>query len=145
MPGGVKVYADGEFIGETNVQLIAPRETFRLGTRTAYDVKAEKKLILKDTDKAGFTRGKTKRDYSYQLNIESFSKENIDMRIVDRIPHSISEKIVVEFGKPSVGVNKMELGVIEWEIAIQAQEKTVIEYSFDVEWEKEVIIRPPLP
>lgn len=145
LPGGVKVYADGEFIGETHVQLIAPRETFKLGTRTAYDVKAKKKLVLKDTDKAGFTRGKTKRGYSYELTIESFSKEKIDMQVVDRIPHSTSEKIVVEFDEPSIDVKKMELGVIEWEIAIQAQEKTVITYSYEVEWEKEVTIRPPLP
>ncbi|MHA1929803.1 MAG: mucoidy inhibitor MuiA family protein [Candidatus Thorarchaeota archaeon] len=145
LPGGVKVYADGEFIGETHVQLIAPRETFKLGTRTAYDVKAKKKLVLKDTDKAGFTRGKTKRGYSYELTIESFSKEKIDMQVVDRIPHSTSEKIVVEFGETSLPLKKMELGVIKWEIAIPAKEKTIIEYDFDVEWEKEITIRPPLP
>ncbi|MHA1479975.1 MAG: mucoidy inhibitor MuiA family protein [Candidatus Thorarchaeota archaeon] len=145
LPGKVKVYSEGEFIGETNVNLIAPRETFRLGTRTAYDVKAEKKLVLKDTDKAGFTRGKKKRGYTYQLIMESFSKDDIEMRVVDRIPHSTSEKIVVEFEPPKVPVKKMELGVIEWEISITAQEKSVIEYEFDIEWEKDITISPSLP
>ena len=56
LPGNVRVYAKGDFLGETNIGLKAPRETFRLGTRTAYDVKAEKKLLEKDTEKAGLTR-----------------------------------------------------------------------------------------
>ncbi|MHA1907470.1 MAG: mucoidy inhibitor MuiA family protein, partial [Candidatus Thorarchaeota archaeon] len=101
LPGDVKVYAEGDFIGETSISLISPREKFRLGTRTAYDVKAEKKLVEKDTDKAGITRGKTKRGYQYMLTIESFSKDSLEIRVVDRIPHSNSEKIVVELAEPS--------------------------------------------
>jgi uncharacterized protein (TIGR02231 family) len=93
LPGNVRVYAKGDFLGETNIGLKAPRETFRLGTRTAYDVKAEKTLVEKDTEKAGITRGKRRRGYRYQLEIKSFSKEPLDIRIVDRIPHSNSEKI----------------------------------------------------
>ena len=145
LPGPVKVYADGDFIGETNLGLTSPREKFRLGTRTAYDVKAKKRLISKETDKAGITRGKTQRDYKYSLEIESYSKSEIEVRIVDRIPHSTSEKIVVQFVQPSVAPTKNELGVLEWEIKIPSEEKTTLTYGFNVEWEKEVTIQPPLP
>lgn len=145
LPGPVKVYADGDFIGETNLGLTSPREKFRLGTRTAYDVKAKKRLVSKDTDKAGITRGKTRRDYRYSLEIESYSKSEIEVKIVDRIPHSTSEKIVVEFVQPSVAPTKNDLGVLEWEIKIPSKEKTTLTYGFNVEWEKEVTIQPPLP
>ncbi len=145
LPGNVKVYATGDFIGETSLSLIAPREKFRLGTRTAYDVKAEKKLIEKDTEKAGFTRGKRRRGYKYKLELKNFSKDTIEIRIVDRIPYSSSEKIEVELKTPSLIPKKVELGVIEWETSIESQKELAIEYSFEVEWEKEVSIRPPLP
>jgi uncharacterized protein (TIGR02231 family) len=145
LPGPVKVYAGGDFIGETNLGLTSPREKFRLGTRTAYDVKAKKRLVSKETDKAGITRGKTRRDYQYSLEIESYSKSEIEIKIVDRIPHSTSEKIVVEFLQPSVAPTKNELGVLEWEIKIPSQEKRTLTYGFNVEWEKEVIVQPPLP
>ncbi|RLI54373.1 MAG: hypothetical protein DRO87_10235, partial [Candidatus Thorarchaeota archaeon] len=145
LPGNVKVYAAGDFIGETYTDLIAPREKFRLGTRAAYDVKAEKKLILKDTEKAGLTRGKQRREYVYTLLVTSFSKEDIDIKVVDRIPYSESEKVSVETTEVNPQPKKVELGILEWEMTIPAGEKTEITYRYEVEWEKGLRIRPPLP
>ncbi|MGD9397835.1 MAG: mucoidy inhibitor MuiA family protein [Candidatus Thorarchaeota archaeon] len=145
LPGNVKVYAAGDFIGETYLNLQAPREKFRLGTRVAYDVKAERKLIEKDTEKAGLTRGKKKRGYKYSLEIQSFAKHDITVKVVDVIPHSNSEKITVDLREPTLPFKKMELGVIEWETKIKASAEIKIEYSYEVEWEKEFSIRPPLP
>jgi uncharacterized protein (TIGR02231 family) len=145
LPGNVKVYAAGDFIGETYLNLQAPREKFRLGTRVAYDVKAEKKLIEKDTEKAGITRGKQKRGYKYSLEIQSFAKREITFKVLDVIPHSNTEKITVELPEPTLPFKKMELGVIEWETKIGAGAEIKIGYSYEVEWEKDVTIRPPLP
>ncbi|MHA2210692.1 MAG: mucoidy inhibitor MuiA family protein [Candidatus Thorarchaeota archaeon] len=145
LPGNVRVYAKGDFLGETHIGLKAPRETFRLGTRTAYDAKAEKKLVEKDTEKAGLTRGKRRRGYRYQLEIKSFSKEPLDIRIVDRIPHSNSEKIEVEFKPLDIPPKKNEMGVLEWEVKIEAQKELTIKYAFEVEWVRDLTIRPPLP
>lgn len=145
LPGNIRVYAKGDFLGETRIGLKAPRETFRLGTRTAYDVKAEKKLVEKDTEKAGLTRGKRRRGYRYQLEIKSFSKEPLDIRIVDRIPHSNSEKIEVEFKPTEIAPKKNELGVLEWEVKIDAQQELTVKYAYEVQWERDLTIRPPLP
>ncbi|MFW9954504.1 MAG: mucoidy inhibitor MuiA family protein [Candidatus Thorarchaeota archaeon] len=145
LPGNVKVYSEGDFIGETSIAIISPREKFRLGTRTAYDVKAEKKLVTKETDKAGFTKGKTRRGYRYMLKLESFSKDPIEIRVVDRIPHSTSERIIIEMKEPSHVPSKSELGVLEWELSLEPNSKAEITYEFDAEWEKEISITPPLP
>ncbi|MFX0108850.1 MAG: mucoidy inhibitor MuiA family protein, partial [Candidatus Hodarchaeota archaeon] len=145
LPGNVRVYASGDFLGETSLQMIAPRETFRLGTRVAYDAKAEKKLVLKDTEKAGLTRGKKRRGYRYRLELKSFAKDPIEMKVVDRIPHSNSEKIIVELKPMDPAPIKSEMGVLEWEVKIEPQKELNLEYFFEVEWEKDIQIRPPLP
>ncbi len=145
LPGNVKVYAAGDFIGETQVESIAPREKFRLGTRAAYDIKAEKKLLEKDTEKAGITRGKQKRGYKYELEIKNFSKKEVEIHVVDRIPYSNSEKITIEMNEPSNSFKKYELGIITWEKKIAPNQDMKMEYSYEVEWEKDLIIRPPLP
>lgn len=145
LPGNVNVYAAGDFIGETYLNMQAPREKFRLGTRVAYDLKVEKKLIEKDTEKAGLTRGKKKRGYKYSLEIKSYAKQDITIKVVDVIPHSNSEKITVELISPSLPIKKEELGVLEWETAIEAGAEFKINYGYEVEWEKDVSIRPPLP
>lgn len=145
LPGNVKVYADGDFIGETSIGAIAPREKFRLGTRASYDVKAEKKLKEKDTEKAGLTRGKQRRAYKYIIELKNFSKSEIDIRTVDRIPYSTSEKITIQMSQPTLPYKTMELGVITWEVKLGASQELKIEYGFEVEWEKDLIVRPPLP
>jgi uncharacterized protein (TIGR02231 family) len=145
LPGNVKVYAAGDFIGETYLNLKAPREKFRLGTRVAYDVKVEKKLVEKDTEKAGITRGKKKRGYKYALELKNFAKQEITIKVVDVIPHSNSEKINVEITTLSLSTMKEALGVLEWETRIDADAEFKIEYAYEVDWEKDVSIRPPLP
>jgi uncharacterized protein (TIGR02231 family) len=145
LPGNVKVYADGDFIGETGIGTISPREKFRLGTRAAYDVKAEKKLLEKDTEKSGITRGKHRRAYRYLIEIKNFSKNEIEIRVVDRIPYSSSEKIIIQMNQPTLAYKTMELGIITWENKIEPSQEQKIEYSFEVEWEKELMVRPPLP
>ncbi|MHA2044664.1 MAG: mucoidy inhibitor MuiA family protein [Candidatus Thorarchaeota archaeon] len=145
LPGNVKVYAAGDFIGETYLNMKAPREKFRLGTRVAYDVKVEKKLLEKETEIGGITRGKKKRGYSYSLEMQNFGKQEITIKIIDVIPHSNSEKISVELAEPSLPTKKEELGVLEWETKIGADTLSKIGYSYLVEWEKDVSIRPPLP
>ncbi|TFG33310.1 mucoidy inhibitor MuiA family protein [Candidatus Thorarchaeota archaeon] len=145
LPGNVKVYAAGDYIGETQVDSIAPREKFRLGTRAAYDIKAEKKLVEKDTEKAGITKGKQKRGYKYELELKNFSKKDVEIRVVDRIPYSNSEKITIELSEPTIPYKSYELGIITWEAKIAPDKELKIEYSYEVEWEKDLIIRPSLP
>ncbi|MGV9169259.1 MAG: hypothetical protein ACOC38_04870 [Promethearchaeia archaeon] len=45
-------------------------------------------MLEKETERAGLTRGKKQREYTYPLELESFAKEAINVRIIDRIPHS---------------------------------------------------------
>jgi uncharacterized protein (TIGR02231 family) len=145
LPGKVKVYSNGNFLSETATGMIAPREEFYLGARGAYDLKADKKMVEKETEKAGLTRGRKRREYKYQLKLESFAKEDISLRIVDRIPHSDSEKITVQLDDFSHEYKTIELRVIEWELDIKTEEEVKIEYTYSVEWEKDIQIRPPLP
>ncbi len=145
LPGKVKIYAQGDFVGETSIEQISPREKFKLGTRIAYDVKAKKQLVEKEIEKAGITRGKLRRFYKYRLEIESFSKQPVEIEIVDRIPHSNSTSIEVKIDWEKLDLKKHELGVMEWKKNIEPSKKLEILYDFEVLWEKGVTINPPLP
>ncbi|MBN2229201.1 MAG: DUF4139 domain-containing protein [Candidatus Thorarchaeota archaeon] len=145
LPGKMKVYAEGEYIGETSIEQISPREAFKIGTRSAYDVKAEKKLVHREVEKAGVMRGKLRRSYKYRLEIENFSKYPVEIDVFDRIPHSVSTAIEVKSYWEKVGIEKENLGIVEWHRIIQPNEKTAIEYEYEVAWEKEVTIHPRLP
>ncbi len=147
LPGKVKVFAEGDYIGETSVRLMAPREKFKIGTRTAYDVKAKKKMSEKIIEKAGITRGKLRRRYKFELEIESFSKRPIEIEVFDRIPHSLSTSIEVEpIDFERLGLMKEPmLGVLQWRFEIPVREKKTIEYAYEVVWDRNIQINPPLP
>lgn len=145
LSGKVKVYAEGDYIGETSLLQISPRESFRIGTRIAYDVKAEKKLAHREVEKAGLTRGKLRRSYKYRLDIQSFSKHPVDIDIFDRIPHSLNPSIEVKVDWEKTEVKGVNLGVAEWHRTIQPNQKTTVEYEYEVSWEKGVTVHPPLP
>lgn len=145
LPGRVKVYAEGDYIGETSVQQISPREEFKAGTRVAYDVKAKKEILEKEVERAGLTRGKLRRYYKYRVEVESFSKDAIDIEIVDRIPHSNSTAIEVKMEWDRLGLQKHELGMMHWRKTILPKEKLQLTYDFEVLWEKGVTVSPPLP
>ncbi len=145
LAGKVRVFAEGEYIGETFTEQIAPREKFKIGTRTAYQVKAKKKLVHREVEKTGVVRGRLRRAYTYRLEIENFGKEPIRLEVVDRIPHSLNPAIEVKIDSERLGLKKFELGVMQWDRTIRPKEKDVIEYSFEVLWERGVRITPPLP
>ncbi len=145
LPGKAKVYAEGDYIGETWIQQASPRERFKLGTRTAYDVKAKKQLVKKEIEKAGLTRGKLRRYYKYKIEIKSFSKKPVEIEIVDRIPHSNSTAIEVRFDKAKLGLEKFELGIMHWKKTVEPKETLEIIYDYEVSWEKDITIVPPLP
>ncbi len=133
------------YIGETTIEQQSPREEFKIGTRTAYDVKAKKKLVEREVEKAGITRGKLRRSYKYRLEIESFSKREVEIEIRDRIPHSVSTSIEVKVDWEKFGIEDHELGVMEWQKKIQPKTKIELEYEYEVQWEKGVRIIPSLP
>jgi uncharacterized protein (TIGR02231 family) len=145
LPGRVKVFSEGDYIGETSIGQISPREEFKIGTRVAYDVKAEKKLVEREMEKAGVLRGKLRRAYNYKLEIQSFSNRTVKIDVFDRVPHSVSTQIEVKMDWEKLAPKNHELGVIEWHRELEPNEKKVIEYSYEVEWEKDVTISPPLP
>jgi uncharacterized protein (TIGR02231 family) len=145
LPGKAKVYAEGDYIGESAIDLVSPREKFKLGTRVAYDVKAEKNLVEREVEKAGITRAKLKRAYKYRLKIESYSKHSVKMQVFDRIPHSLTPSIEVKIDWDKLNAKEHELGVVEWLLEIEPKQKKEIVYDFVVEWDRDIVITPPLP
>jgi len=145
MSGEAKIYADGEYIGETSIPFTSPREKRTLGTRIAHDVKAEKRLIDKTIEKAGLTRGKLRRKYVYRLSIENLSKKGIKIEVVDRIPHSNKPDLKVEANIDKINADKHHLGILTWNFRIPSEKKHTIEYEYEVEWESGRAIYPPLP
>ncbi len=145
LAGNAKVYADGEFIGETFIDQIAPGEEFKLGAREELKMKAEKKLLKRVKEKAGLVKGKRSISYNYELKINNYRKLAAAITIKDVIPYSHSERIKVKNFEPSLVPVKANLGIQTWDLKLKPGEEFKVTYSYEVEWEKDYSISPSLP
>jgi uncharacterized protein (TIGR02231 family) len=143
--GNAKVYSEGEFIGETYINRVPPRDEFKLGAREELKITAKKKLLKRVREKAGLVKGKRAISYEYELEIKNFRKEASQMTIKDAIPYSRSERIKIKGFEASVAPTKDNLGIYTWELKLKADATTKITYKYEVEWEKDYEITPSLP
>ncbi len=143
--GNAKIYADGEFIGETYINRIAPREEFKLGAREELKITAKKKLLERVKEKAGLVKGKRAVSYEYELVLSNYRKEPSQITIKDVIPYSRSERIKVKGFTANVEPVSDTLGIYTWELKVRPDAEKKITYKYEVEWEKDFDINPPLP
>ncbi len=145
LAGPVKVFVDDEYIGETELDQVAPYEKFKIGTRASYEFKVKKELISRRSNVGGMTRGQYKNEYKYKLKIEYFGKEESKIVVMDCIPTSRHAKIKVELKESEPEPIENKVGVLKWILRIVPELKSEIIYDFVVEWDKDVVVTPSLP
>ncbi|HEY0090373.1 MAG TPA: mucoidy inhibitor MuiA family protein, partial [Candidatus Lokiarchaeia archaeon] len=144
LAGNVKIYFKEEFLGETSIPLIAPKEKFKLGTRVSYDLKIDKKLVNRTKIKKPI-KGILKNSYEHKITIKNLNKVSEELTIYDKIPHSSSENIKVEIIEINLEPTKKELGVLKWKLNTKGLNEKTIQYKYNVEYKKDIIITPSLP
>jgi uncharacterized protein (TIGR02231 family) len=146
LPGDAKIYVKGEFIGSTELDLIAPHQEFKIGERVTYDVKVKKEMKAKKKVKEGAFKGKNATTYEYNIEIENLNKASEELIMYERIPHSISEKIKVKLLDISEDPATNVINVMKFVLKMdKIPSKKVIKYSYQVISEKDIYINPPLP
>jgi len=144
LAGNVKIYYLEEFLGETSIPLIAPKEEFKIGTRVSYDLKIDKKLVDRSKDKKA-VKGKLKNNYAYKITIKNLNDATEELVVLDRIPHASSESIKVEIEEIIPEQDKLELGILKWKIPLKGLTDKVLNYKYHVEYKKDITITPSLP
>ncbi len=144
LPGKVKSYFEGEYVGETTIQAVAPKETFKLGSRLSYDVKVTKKLVDRSREKQA-VKGRLVARYAYQFQIENLAKVEVPLKLYDRIPHSNSDKIKVETDFVENPPAKVQMGIVKWKMDLKGIDKKAWKYRYVVNYDKNITITPPLP
>ncbi len=145
LPGQLRTYIDNEFTGESRLGLIKPFEEFDTGIRESKAIKVKRSLVDRGRKKSGMVKDKVSRHYGFQVKFELLA--DIDTKLVaqDAIPISDSTRITIENTKFSKEPDKNESGVLTWNIPTKGMKKLDIDYEFDVVYNRDVEVTPPLP
>lgn len=133
LSGSASIFYGNEFVGTTPLNHIAPNETFKVFLGADDRVKVERELVSRQVDKR-LLGDKRRLSYAYQIKIKNLRDRAEKVIVQDQLPVSGHEDIKIhpdEILPPPD--KKTDLGLLEWELILQAGQETKLVFEFIVE------------
>lgn len=134
--GEVNLFRDGDFVGRSRVNFIAPAAEFDFYLGGDDGVKITRKTLLDKTSRSGLIQKKETLEKKFETTLESFKETPVKVTVLDQLPVSQDASVVVsnvQFSQQPGSLDK-ETGKIEWVLDLKPKEKKVITSGFTVEW-----------
>ena len=143
--GRVNVFFDGDFVGTSSFESIAPGQEFDLYMGADENVKVKRELLEKKTDDVflgGIPSPTKKMIYKYKLTVENYKTKVSRVNLFDAIPVSEDERIKVKVSglslEPKQKDWKDRKGVWRWELQLEPKGKQEIFYTSTVEFPRDM-------
>lgn len=128
LPGPAQIFMGGDFIGQTGMPSVAPKDEFSVYFGPDRALKATRQLVSKTTGNAGFFGSDTAVVWNYRVSIDNSTGRAVSVELYDRQPVSRNEKITVELSKLSspLSTDKAYVeglktqGILRWDLAVPA-------------------------
>lgn len=144
LPGEVLLNRDGAFIGKGRLPMVNPGEKQELGFGVDDLLKVERVETAKETGESGFVSTVNTDERKYKTTIKNLHDFAIETRIVDRIPVSNHEDIVVAMDSGTTKPTDTDLedlrGVLRWTNVVDGGAEKVIDFGYKVSWPKDMKI-----
>jgi uncharacterized protein (TIGR02231 family) len=132
LPGKANIYRDDIFVGNTQIENIAPGQEFKVNLGIDEGLKIERELVERQVEKKLI--GNNRRiTYAYRLLITNLLNQPATLKLTEQLPVSRNEQIKVRLTRSNPSIQLGEMGILEWDLIISAQGKQEIYYQFIVE------------
>ncbi|MDR2861021.1 MAG: mucoidy inhibitor MuiA family protein [Syntrophobacterales bacterium] len=141
LPGAATMYVDDQFSGYTSVAYTGRGQSLKLAVGYAPLIKINKETDAGHSSTGFFSSGITQGGYS--LEAANGSSMDLDIELIDRIPFSVDDKIVVEAITINPTPDKNEDNVLTWKFHLKKGEskKFKVQYRIKHPADKELIYR----
>jgi uncharacterized protein (TIGR02231 family) len=149
LAGPVSTFVAGQFVGRGEIPTVAVGEGFTVGLGIDSSLRSARELIDRQERIQG---GNRVVDFTYQLAIENFDGQPIDVRLLDRIPKAERSDIkltLVETGEDvsddaAYRMSDHKEGILRWDLAVPAEsvgpDRYVLKYTLQLEYDKQMAI-----
>lgn len=147
LPGEATMYQGSDFVGRTQLPLVAIGERFTVGLGIDPQLQVNRKLI----DKVRKTKGANQElVYDYRILINSYKNEPVNVQVWDRLPMTETEVINISVVKASPEVCKDQLyereerskNLLRWDVKVEpntfGEKALAITYQFKMELDKQM-------
>jgi uncharacterized protein (TIGR02231 family) len=133
LPGPARIFHDGQFVGETEIETIASGEEFELQLGVDDQIRVERELRRRSTSKAVLGGSRT-IDIAYEITVENHRAAKARISVKDHIPVSADGDIKVRLRETSPDpAERTDLGELTWKLELDPGKTGSIKYRFTVE------------
>jgi uncharacterized protein (TIGR02231 family) len=135
LAGSMNVFLDDTFIASSNLRGVMPGETFDLALGADEGISVKRKLNNRFTEDTGLVSKSKRITYDITLSVQNNKKTAGTLVLIDQIPVSRHEKIVVKVLAPSERESKPDAdGILKWTLSLKPGEKRDVPLKFSVEY-----------
>lgn len=133
LPGRINVFQGNDYIGQSQLHLVAPAAEFKLylgvddGIKITRDVKVEKEGI------GGLLTSVKEYRRGYTIKVENFKAKAKKIIVHDQLPVSRTDEVKVDVEHLSPGVQRdKDTGELTWEFTLAPQKKKTLKVDYEV-------------
>jgi len=154
LPGNAQVFMGGDFIGDTAMPSVAPKDEFKVFFGPDRALRATREVLSKNTGSSGLFGGSTVTTWNDRITLDNGSGREVNVELYDRRPISLNEKIDVKVSNiaPALSTDKiyvdgrMSQGILRWDIAVPAiargPKATTVSWTVDISRANDVRTTP---
>jgi uncharacterized protein (TIGR02231 family) len=135
LPGKANIFRDGAFVGTTQLENVAPGQTFEVNLGIEERLTLERDLVERQVDKKLLSlEAKRRIMFAYRLSITNLLEQAAELKLTEQLPVSRNEKVKIRLMQSSPKIELGEMGILEWNLNLAADSKQQIYYQFLVEY-----------
>jgi uncharacterized protein (TIGR02231 family) len=138
LAGKVSLFRDGAFVGQGTVPFVNGGTKVDLGFGVDDSVKVTRMATDRAVAETGLLTSKRTDTRRYRITVENLHKQPIKITVLDRMPYSEDEKIVIvrldDTTAPTVENVDDRRGVLAWTYTYEPGESRDIQNAYKVTW-----------
>jgi len=134
LAGAMNVFLDDTFVAATDLPSVMPGEKFDLALGADEGVAVKRKLNNRLVEETGLVNKGRRVTYDFTLSVQNNKRTAVHLVLLDQVPVSRHEKIVVKLLSPDAREVKPDSdGTLTWTLDLKPGEKREIPLKFSVE------------
>lgn len=129
LPGQLNTFVDNDFLGRSQLNLVAPQGSFEISLGPDDSIKVERTEKVRKEDTRGILSKDRETRLGYTIDLENFKDDPVAITVQDQIPVSRQGNITVR--TPTISPKPTELneetGIIEWTLTLEPRKKSTLE------------------
>jgi uncharacterized protein (TIGR02231 family) len=139
LAGAMNVFLDGTFVAATQLRAVQPGEKFDLALGVDEGIALKRKLVNRFAEDTGLIGNGRRVTYEFLLSVQNNKKTAERVVLLDQLPISRNEKIVVKHLSPEPKDQKSDAeGTLKWTLDLKPGEKREVTLKFSVDYPADV-------